>query len=427
MKVLVIGSGGREHAICDQVSKSKSVDMIFAAPGNGGMCKVAKCIDIKADNIDGLLTFAKNNSIDLTIVGPETPLVLGIVDLFNKNNLKIFGPTKELANLEGSKLFAKEMMRKFNIPTASFEVFDKAEAAKNYLKTSKFPLVVKADGLCAGKGVVIAKNYAEAEAAINDMMVKKIFGSNSDKVIIEEMLVGEEASILVLCDGKNYIMLDSSQDHKRIFDNDLGPNTGGMGAYSPAPIIDRNLFKEIENSVVKPMMEGLSKENKFYKGILYAGIMVTTSGPKVLEFNVRLGDPETQAVLPRLKSDFVEAILNSIDGKLENKALIWDKRPSVTVVLASGGYPGQYETGKAIEGLEEALKLKDVMVFHAGTKLDKTGSAVTNGGRVLNVTAFGDTLAQAIKNCYKACGLIRFENMHYRTDIGKKGLKLAHS
>lgn len=421
MKVLVIGSGGREHAICWKLSKSRLLKKLYAAPGNGGISEIAECVNLKADDIDGILNFVKTNQIDFTVVGPEVPLVAGIVDLFNKNNLKIFGPAKELARLEGSKIYAKKIMKKFGIPTADFKVFDNPDKAKDYLKDKEFPVVIKADGLCAGKGVVIANSLDEAKNAVNDMMVKKIFGKNGENIVIEEALRGEEASILALVDGENFVMLDSSQDHKRIFDNDLGPNTGGMGAYSPAPLVDAELFKKIENDVIKPIIEGFKKENKFYKGILYAGIMVTKEGPKVLEFNVRFGDPETQAILPRLKSDLLDLMLKSAEGKLGRTLLEWDRKASVSVVVASGGYPGDYKVGKRIEGIREASGIKDVLIFHAGTKI-QNGNYVTTGGRVLNVTALGETISDAINNSYKAIKLIKFENMHYRTDIGKKAL-----
>lgn len=427
MKILVIGSGGREHALCWKIAQSPRCEKLYCAPGNGGISEVAKLVNINADDINGLLHFAKAERIDLTVVGPETPLVAGIVDAFQKEGLKIFGPAKEVARLEGSKVFAKEMMRRFGVPTADFKVFDKADDALKFLDTRKSPVVVKADGLCAGKGVVVSKTIDEAKAAVKSMMVEKIFGPSGNRVIIEDCLVGQEASIIVIADGINVIPLASSQDHKRIFDGDRGPNTGGMGAYSPAPIVTDELFKYILDTVIYPMINGLAKESLSYKGALYAGIMVTEKGPFVLEFNTRFGDPETQAILPRLKSDIVDAMERAIDGKLGGCSLEWDKRPCVSVVVASGGYPGDYEKGMEIKGLDEIKRLKDVVVFHAGTKLgrratDEGKRFITNGGRVLNVTALGSDIKKAIENCYKAITLVHFEKMHYRRDIGHRAL-----
>ncbi|MCX5686568.1 MAG: phosphoribosylamine--glycine ligase, partial [Candidatus Omnitrophica bacterium] len=362
------------------------------------------------------------------VVGPESPLVKGIVDEFESRGLRIFGPSKDCALLEGSKVFAKELMKRCNVPTADFMVFNNSNDALTYLETTKLPIVVKADGLCAGKGVIVCKAIAEARDAVNDMMVKKIFGNAAKKIIIEDCLIGEEASIIVVCDGKNAVAMASSQDHKRVFDSDKGPNTGGMGAYSPAPIITDNLFKEIMNKVIFPVIKTLAKNGKPYKGALYAGIMVTKDGPKVLEFNARFGDPETQVIMPRLKSDLVELMESAIDGKLENYRLEWDPRPCVSVVMASGGYPGDYEKGLEIRGIDSTSVLKDVLVFHAGTKAGKRSTDgkstfITTGGRVLNVTALGSNIKNAIDNCYNAVGKIRFDKMHYRHDIGYKAIK----
>lgn len=420
MNVLVIGSGGREHAITWKIAQSRHVDKIYCAPGNGGMSEIAELVDIGVEDIGGLFIFAKKKKIDLTIVGPEVTLVAGIVDQFQQAGLKIFGPVKELANLEGSKVFAKEHMAKLGVPTADFKVFNDAEKAKKYIKEKSAPLVVKADGLCAGKGVFICKTEDEAIDAIKLIMQDKKFGAAGDKVIVEDCLIGEEASIIVLSDGKNVVPLASSQDHKAIYDGDAGPNTGGMGAYSPAPAVTDELFKKIMKKVIKPIIEGLGCEEKFYKGVLYAGLMITEQGPKVLEFNVRLGDPETQAIFPRLKNDLVELIQSSIDGTLDEQTLDWDPRPCVSVVIASGGYPGKYEKGKTIKGLDEVKKMKDVVAFHAGTKREK--AFVTNGGRVLNVTALGNSIKEAIDKTYEAIGKINFENMYYRRDIGHRAL-----
>jgi len=428
LKILVIGSGGREHALCWKIAESPKCAKLYCAPGNGGISETAELVSIKADDIEGLLKFAKEKKIDLTVVGPEGPLVAGIVDRFEKESLRIFGPRKECARLEGSKVFAKELMKKIGVPTADFKIFDSCESALKYLDEKKPPIVVKADGLCAGKGVVVCKTIDEAKEAVKDMMVKKIFGDAAKKVIIEDCLIGEEASIIVIADGKGVAALASSQDHKRIFDGDRGANTGGMGAYSPAPIVTEGLFKEIMDKVITPVVKALAKEGKPFKGALYAGIMVTKDGPKVLEFNTRFGDPETQAILPRLKSDLVEAMEGAIDGKLEGYTLQWDARPCVSVVVASGGYPGNYEKGIEIKGLNSLKGLKDVFIFHAGTKAgrrlkDGNNTFITNGGRVLNVTALGSDIKDAINNCYNAVNKIEFDRMHYRRDIGFRAIK----
>ena len=342
MKILVVGSGGREHALCWKIAQSPKCKKLYCAPGNGGIAEVAQCVDIKTEDIEGLLKFAKENRIDLTVVGPEVPLVAGIVDRFEKEKLRIFGPKKECALLEGSKVFSKELMKRSGVPTADFRVFDSYEAAIKYLESVKPPVVVKADGLCAGKGVVVCKTISEAKEAVKQMMVDKIFKDAAKKIIIEECLIGEEASIIVISDGKNVTSLASSQDHKRVFDSDKGPNTGGMGAYSPATVVTDKLFKEIIDNVMLPVIKQMAKDGKPFKGALYAGIMITKDGPKVLEFNTRFGDPETQAIIPRLKGDLVEALERSIDGKLEGYQMQWDQRSCVSVVLASGGYPGDY-------------------------------------------------------------------------------------
>ena len=427
MRILVIGSGGREHALCWKIAQSPKCEKLYVAPGNGGMSECAELVNISADDIDDLLDFAKAKKIDLTVVGPESPLAAGIVNIFQKARLRIFGCPKELACIEGSKVFAKELMKRLGVPTADFRVFDRAEEAFQYLDSAQAPVVVKADGLAAGKGVVVAKTIDEARKAVKNMLVDKVFGRSGDRVIIEDYLAGEEASIIVISDGKNVIPLASSQDHKRVFDGDLGPNTGGMGAYSPAPVITEEVFTGVMENVIFPVIRGLAKEGKPYKGVLYAGIMLTEDGPKVLEFNARFGDPETQAILPRLKSDLVEAMERVIDGKLEGYGLEWDERACVSVVMASGGYPGEYEKGMEITGLDEANGLNDVVVFHAGTKLgtrstDEGKLFLTNGGRVLNVTALGNDIKDAIGNCYNAVGNIHFDGMHYRKDIGSRAI-----
>jgi phosphoribosylamine---glycine ligase len=421
MKVLVIGSGGREHALVWKIKQSKKVTKIFCAPGNAGIAQLAECVNIKAEDIASLKMFASNNKIDLTVVGPEVPLVAGIVDEFKAANLKVFGPCKAAARLEGSKLFAKEMMSKFDVPTAAFEMFTDEHAAIKYLQEITFPIVIKADGLAAGKGVVVALDMEEAEEAVHRMLVKKEFGAASSKIIIEDCLIGEEASILAFCDGKHFTIMQSAQDHKRIFDNDMGPNTGGMGAYSPAPVVTTKILKEVEEKVFKRMMEGMSKDGNPFVGILYAGIMVTKDGPKVLEFNTRFGDPETQPILMRLKTDIIDIIEHILDGKLDKIDIEWEKKSAVCIVLASKGYPGEYEKGKVITGLEEASKVADAYVFHAGTSL-KNGQIVTSGGRVLGVTAMADTIEKAIEKAYSVVHIVKFDGMHYRSDIGQKAL-----
>ena len=438
MKVLVIGSGGREHAICWKIAQSEKVDRLFCAPGNGGISKIATLVDIAADDIEGLLRFAKSEKINLTIAGPEAPLVKGIVDLFQKEGLRIFGPTKKASMLEGSKIFAKETMRRWNVPSAAFEIFDDYKKARRYAEERDLPLVVKADGLAAGKGVTVCYTREEASRALEDAMVNKKFGASGERVVIEDCLEGEEASIIVISDGKHVVPLATSQDHKRIFDDDKGKNTGGMGAYSPAPVVTPELEHRIMDEIIMPIIKGMASENMPYKGVLYVGIMVTGEGSKVLEFNVRFGDPETQAIFPRLKSDLVDLIERSIDGNLKGCAPVWDKRNCVCVVMASGGYPGKYEKGKEIKGLDEVEKMQDAVVFHAGTKLSTADSPsssakasedrqstvkyLTSGGRVLGVTGLGDDIESAIKVTYEAVSKIKFDKMHFRRDIGKKAL-----
>lgn len=422
MKILVVGSGGREHALVWKIAQSKLVDKIFCAPGNGGISKLAECVEIKVEDISGLLKFAEKEKIDLTVVGPEIPLAGGIVDEFKKHGFKIFGPDKKAAQLEASKVFAKELMYKYKIPTADFDIFESISEANKYIDKIGAPCVVKAEGLAAGKGVVVANTAEEAKQAVKSMMQQKIFGDAGRRVIIEECLEGQEASILVITDSKDVVALQSSQDHKRVFDNDLGPNTGGMGAYSPAPVVTDDLFKEIMDKVVYRTIDGLKSEGIDYRGVLYAGIMITRDGPKTLEFNVRFGDPETEAILPRLKSDLVEIMLAVAEGKLSRvRGLEWDDRACVCIVCASGGYPGKYDKEKEIKGLDDAERSPDVAVFHAGTKLFGK-KIITDGGRVLAVSGLGSTIKEAIEKTYQAVGKISFEGMHYRRDIAKKAL-----
>lgn len=422
MRILVIGSGGREHALAWKIAQSRLCDKVFCAPGNGGIAQIAECIDIQAENIPGIIEFCRKEKIDLVVIGPEAPLALGLSDELRKQGLRVFGPSKKAAQLEASKIFAKEMMAKYKVPTAAFDIFEDASAAEKYIDKIGVPCVIKADGLAAGKGVVVAETVDEAKKAVSSMMEEKIFGEAGRRIIIEECLQGEEASILVITDSKEVIALASSQDHKRIFDNDQGPNTGGMGAYSPAPVVTRGLFKEILEKIVYRTIDGLAKEGIDYCGVLYAGVMLTKEGPKTLEFNVRFGDPETEAILPRLKSDLLEVMLAASEGKLNRvRTLEWDERACVCVVCASGGYPGDYEKGKEITGLDKAAEMKDIVVFHSGTKAQGT-KILTNGGRVLGVTGLGKTIKESIVHTYKAVEKIHFEGMHYRKDIGRRAV-----
>lgn len=421
MKVLVVGSGGREHALVWKIAQSKKVNQVFCAPGNAGIAQQATCVDIKAEDIDGLLAFAKNEAIDLTVVGPEAPLAEGIVDIFEKKGLKVFGASKKAAQLEASKSFSKNLMNAYNIPTAkgqSFVNYDKAEA---YIKSVGAPLVVKADGLAAGKGVLICQTEKEALKALTTIMKDQAFGTAGTKVVIEECLVGEEASFLALTDGKTVLALPSSQDHKRIYDNDEGPNTGGMGAYSPAPLVDSIMHDKIMNEVMIPTVKAMAAEGTPYKGILYAGLMIDRDKIKVLEFNARFGDPECQPLLMRLNSDLVDLMLACIDGTLDQQTMDIDPRATVCVVMAAGGYPGSYPKGKVIKGLESAAKMRDVMVFHAGTA-KKGKDIATSGGRVLGVTALGDSVEKAIDKAYKAVDKITWDKVFFRKDIGQKAL-----
>ena len=422
MKVLVIGSGGREHALVWKISQSPKVNKIYCAPGNAGTAEFAENVAIKASNIQSLKKFALEKKMDLTVVGPEIPLVAGIVDVFEKEGLKIFGPCQGAALIEGSKVWSKQFMIKYDIPTAKAGIFDNSREAKEYINEMGAPIVVKADGLAAGKGVIVCKTKEEAIAAVDLIMEKKEFGEAGNKVVVEECLKGEEASIIAITDGKSVLPLASSQDHKRVFDNDEGPNTGGMGAYSPAPIVDDRLMGEIDVNVLKPFVAGMRQEGIAYKGVIYAGIMVTKDGPKVLEFNCRFGDPETQPIMMRMKSDIVPIFEAIVLGKLGDKLIEWEDRAAVCVVLASGGYPGKYDKGIAVNGIDKVDQLENAYVFHAGTKLSNN-QVLTAGGRVLGVTALGDGIKFAIQNAYRAVSLVNFKNMHFRKDIGKKAIK----
>jgi len=417
--VLVIGSGGREHALAWKLKQSKHVDKIYCAPGNAGIAQIAKNVDIKPEDIKSLADFAEKNKIDLTVVGPEAPLVMGIVDEFEKRNLKIFGPSKMAAQLEGSKVFSKHFMKENRIPTANFKIFGNAEEAKDYINNSSMPIVVKADGLAAGKGVIVCKSNKEAIDAVDRIMVEKKFGESGNKIIIEDFLKGEEASILAVTDGKNFVTLLPSQDHKQILDGDRGPNTGGVGAYAPTSIIDDELNEIIEKEIIKPTINGMFKRNPF-KGCLYLGLMITEDRLKVLEYNCRFGDPEIQAVLSLLETDFYEILEASINDSIGLIEIKNKNGASCCVVMTSGGYPGEYEKGKVIYGLEKIPK--DVIVFHAGTAL-KDGKIVTNGGRVLGVTGIGSDILSAIKAAYNGVSRIKWDNEYHRNDIGQKALR----
>jgi len=422
MKVLIVGGGGREHALAWKIAQSPKVTKLYAAPGNAGIAAVAECVDIPPDEVQALLKFALRESIDLTVVGPEAPLVAGIVDRFEAHGLPIFGPSQRAAELEGSKVFAKHILRKHGIPTAHYDVFDTVDAAEEHIRKAPLPLVVKADGLAAGKGVTVCHRREEALEAIARIMKERVFGDAGNRVVIEQCLFGEEASILALTDGRTIVPLPTSQDHKRVNDNDEGPNTGGMGAYSPAPVVTEEQAARIEREILIPIVHAMNAEERRYKGVIYAGIMMTDDGPRVLEFNVRFGDPETQPILFRLRGDLVPVINSIAHGNLAEAALDWDPRPAVCVVIASGGYPGHYEKGKVIKGLDKAAAMPDVAVFHAGTAL-KNGKVVTAGGRVVGVTARGDDIQAAIARAYEAVKLIQFPGMHYRTDIGARALR----
>lgn len=422
MKVLVVGSGGREHALVWKINQSTKVKKIFCAPGNAGIAGMAECVNIDATDIHALLEFALKEKIDLTVVGPEASLVVGIVDLFEENNLRVFGPSKAASILEGSKVFTKEFLAKYNIPTAEFEVFTESGPAKDYIDTCGAPIVVKADGLAAGKGVIVAATEDEAKEAVDLIMQDKAFGTAGNTIVIEACLKGEEASFIAFTDGKTVLPLPTSQDHKAAYENDKGPNTGGMGAYSPAPVVTDEISDYVMKNVMLPTVEGLAKEGRPYKGMLYAGLMIDGDSIQVLEFNCRFGDPEAQPLLMRLESDIIDIFEAAIDGRLDEIDMKIDPRPTVCVVMASGGYPGSYEKGIEMSGLERAGEVPGVVVFHAGTDL-KDGKVVTNGGRVLGVTAIGDSLKSAIEASYKAVDCINWTGAYFRRDIGAKAMK----
>ena len=423
MKVLLIGSGGREHSIAWKLAQSDLVDSIIATPGNIGISGEPKCrsVNVSSDNIPELLNIAQKEKVDLTIVGPEAPLCSGLTDTFVSKGLRVFGPSLNAARLEGSKVFAKSLMQKYNIPTAEFQEYDDFQTAKTALSNRAFPLVIKADGLAAGKGVYVCSEKDEALQALDSIMNRKIFGSAGAKVIIEDCLTGEEASFIAFSDGKTVIPLASSQDHKAVYDGDKGPNTGGMGAYSPAPVITQELHDKIMNNVMIPTVRGLESEGAPFIGFLYAGLMIKGMDVKVLEFNVRLGDPEAQPLLFRMKSDLAPLMMAAVEGRLEGATIEWMEEASVCVVMTSEGYPGSFEKGRRIYGIEEAEKIEDVKVFIAGAK-EQNAMLVTSGGRVLGVTARSLGIKSAIKKAYQAVNLIKWEGAHFRRDIGQKAL-----
>ncbi len=422
MKVLVIGGGGREHSLAWKIRQSPKVEQVFCAPGNAGIEQVARCVKITSDDINELLLFAKKEEIDLTVVGPELPLTLGIVDVFQEEGLRIFGPRKDAARLEGSKAFSKDLMKQHSIPTAFFSTFTDAQDATRYIQEVGAPIVVKADGLCGGKGVIVCQTVEEALDAVNLILINEAFGDAGNKIVVEECLRGEEASILVFTDGERMLPMPSSQDHKPVYDGDKGPNTGGMGAYSPAPVVTETMERQIFEEIMIPTVRAMAEEGHPYRGVLYAGLIIEDDRAKVLEFNCRFGDPEAQPLLMRLKSDIVPVLEAIADGDLRGIELEWDPRATVCVVMAAKGYPKNYKKGLEISGLEKAGEMPDTVVFHAGTR-SAGGKVVTDGGRVLGVTSAGATIAEAIDRAYSAVEQIHWEGVHYRRDIGMKALE----
>ncbi len=424
MKVLVVGGGGREHAIIWKLSQNPRISELFCAPGNGGISKLASCVPIKATDIEGIVNFAGENKIDFVMVAPDDPLVAGMVDALEAAGIRAFGPVKAAAVIEGSKSFSKDLMKKYNIPTAGYAVFESSAGALEYLDTCSAPIVVKADGLALGKGVIIAQTIAEAKTAVNNIMNDRVFGEAGNKVVIEEFIEGPEVSILAFTDGRTVVPMVSSQDHKRVFDHDQGPNTGGMGTFSPSLIYDGKLAEQCMKEIFIPTIEAMNREGRKFKGILYFGLMITKDGPKVIEYNARFGDPETQVVLPRLKPDLLDIFNAIIDEKLAGIKIEWSDNAAVCVIAASGGYPGKYPAGLEISGLEAAEADGNVTVFHAGTSC-KDGKLYTAGGRVLGVTAVEENMEKAISKAYAGIEKISFEGMHYRKDIGKKSITIG--
>lgn len=422
MKVLVVGSGGREHALCWKIAQSPLVRALYCAPGNPGIARHAQCVDIKVSDVEGLLRFARAEEIVLTVVGPEFPLSLGIADRFEEEGLGVFGPSMAAAEIETSKVFSKNLMKKYGIPTAFFSTFTDFDEAVAWVSEVKPPLVIKADGLASGKGVFVCQTESEAHDVLDDIMRRKIFGDSGDRVVIEEFLRGEEASFFAVTDGVGVVPLEASQDHKALLDGDLGPNTGGMGAYSPAPVVTPELADTVMRTVMIPVVRAMKEEGRLYKGVLYAGLMIKNGEPKVLEFNCRFGDPETQPLLMRMKSDIVPVLNAVAGGGLSGQGIEWKDDAAVCVVLASKGYPGDYKKGAPLDGLEKLDEMDNVIAFHSGTSVDG-GRIVSDGGRVLGVTALGPTIQEAIKLAYKAVGKIDCESLCYRTDIGRKALQ----
>lgn len=423
MRVLVVGGGGREHALVWKLSQSPEVSKIFCAPGNAGIASLAECVPVEQEDIEGLQRFAQDNEVHLTVVGPEAPLVEGITDLFNANGQLVFGPTRSGARLEGSKSWARRFMKRYGLPTAEFAVFEEPQEAYRYLDNSDYPLVIKADGLAAGKGVVVAENPRQARETVKLFMEDEIFGEAGKTIVIEECLEGEELSSFAVTDGKTLLPLTTAQDHKPIYEGDRGPNTGGMGSYSPAFLLTPEMWEEINEKIYEPLLKGLWEEEIFYRGIIYGGLIATQKGIKLLEFNVRFGDPETQAVLPRLESDLFPLLYEAARGNLSSLSMPeWKAEASVCVVMASQGYPGSYEKGKEITGLEKAAEVADTHVFHAGTKFDNE-KIETAGGRVLGLTAWDPYLENAINKAYSLTELIHFEGAYYRRDIAQAALK----
>jgi phosphoribosylamine--glycine ligase len=421
MKILVVGGGGREHALVWKVMQSPMVEEVYCAPGNAGIAKIAHRLDIGATDLERLSRFALDQGIELTVVGPELPLTMGIVDLFESRGLRIFGATQKASEIEGSKAFCKDLLRRQGVPSAAYEVFEDRDQAADYIRSSEAPIVVKADGLAAGKGVIVAQTQREALEALDRIMVAKDFGSAGDRVIVEACLTGEEASFLVFTDGETVLPMVSSQDHKCIYDYDQGPNTGGMGAYSPAPVVTEEIHRKIVNSIMIPVIQGMAAEGRPYRGVLYGGLMIEDGEPYVLEFNARFGDPEAQPILMRMQSDIVPVLMGCIDGTLKGMETDWDPQAAVCVVMSSKGYPEAYEKGRVIDGLDEVASVDGAYIFHAGTELQGE-KIVTSGGRVLGVTALGNGIAQAIEKAYHVVEKIKWEGLHYRRDIGKKAL-----
>ncbi len=420
MNILVLGSGGREHALCWKIKQSPHAEKLYCAPGNGGTREAAENIGLDISDNDAIKGFCKERDITLVIVGPEAPLARGITDVLEGEGIKVCGPSYAAARMESSKIFAKELMGRYSIPSASFRIFDDVKKAEDHIRSAGAPVVIKADGLAGGKGVIVAGSVSEANNAVKAMLEEKVFGAAGNKIIVEECLKGEEISILALTDGTNIIPLAPSQDHKRVFEGDKGPNTGGMGAYSPVPFVDEKLFEDIRKTILQPTVDSLREEGMPYKGILYAGLMITDAGPKVLEFNARFGDPEAQVLLPGIKTDLVELLMSTAEMDLSNMTIEWDDRDRVCVVLVSAGYPGGYEKGNMIEGIQDAVN-EGVLVFHAGTEA-RDGKPVTSGGRVLGVVGTGNGIKEAADNAYRGVEKIRFKGMYYRRDIAYRAV-----